>query len=162
QPAAAKAANPDSPKSEEAKLLDTVRAALERNAQEIKALKEQNARDMEEQRKKIEAQQAQIQALQRNSQVLEERLKAAQATTPNPAGGQNPQGPDRPQRLTDIQQRQLKILDEQLGIIADEVDKMDPAIEKLQSQTGTLDSRATQAAQRDRLLADARDSLLDS
>src|SRR5262249_38537926 len=39
---------------------------------------------------------------------------------------------------------------------------MDPAIEKLQSQTGTLDSRSTQAAQRDRLLADARDSLLDS
>src|SRR5262249_40867617 len=72
QPVAAKAANPDSPKSEEAKLLDTVRAALERNAQEIKALKEQYARDMEEQRKKVDAQQAQIQAFQRNAQVLEE------------------------------------------------------------------------------------------
>jgi hypothetical protein len=39
---------------------------------------------------------------------------------------------------------------------------MDPAIENLQSQAGTLDSRSIQAAQRDRQLADARDSLLDS
>jgi hypothetical protein len=162
QPAAAQAAKPDSPKSEEAKLLDTVRAAMERNAQEIKALKEQYARDNEEQRKKAEAQQAQIQAFQRNVQVLEERLKAAQATTPNPAGGQNPQGPDRQQRQTDIQQQELKNLDEQSGLIVDEIERMGPAIEKLQSQTDTLDSRSTQAAQRDRQLADAWDSLRDS
>ncbi len=162
QPAAAQAANSASLKSEEAKLLDTVRAALERNAQEIKALKEQYAKDMEEQRKKIDAQQAQIQAFQRKAQALEERLKAALATTPNPAGGQNPQGPDRQQRQADIQQRQLKNLDEQVGLIADEVERMEPAIETLESQVGTLDSRSIQAAQRDRMLADARDSLLDS
>jgi hypothetical protein len=162
QPAAAKAAKPDSPKSDEAKLLDTVRAALERNAQEIKALKEQYTRGMEEQRKKIDAQQAQIEAFQRNTQVLEERLKAALPTNPNPAGGQNPSRPDGLQRQAEIQQRQLKNHGEQLGLIVDEIEKMDPLIENLQSQAGTLGSRSIQAAQRDRMLADSRDSLLDS
>ena len=47
----------------EARLLTAVREAMERNAREIKALKEQYDRDMAEQRKTVAAQQAQIEAL---------------------------------------------------------------------------------------------------
>ncbi len=155
------------PQTEEAKLLAAVREALERNAREMKALKEQYARDMEEQRKKAEAQQKQIDTLQQSARLLEDRLKAAQAAIPmapggqNPAGGQNPQGPGRQQRLSDVQQRQLKVLEEQLGLVADELEKEGPAVEKLQGQAATLDSRSKQAAQRDRQLADRTDLLTD-
>jgi hypothetical protein len=162
QPAGAKAVGPDSAKSDEAKLLAAVREAMERNAQELKALKEQYAKDMADQRKKAEAQQDQIQTLQRHAQVLEDRLKVAEAQKPNPPAGQNVQGPDRQQRLSDIQQKQLKLLQEQLGLVGDEVEKAGPAIEKLQSQTATLESRSKQAAQRDQQLADAQDSLRDT
>ena len=153
------------PKTEEAKLLAAVREALERNAREIKALKDQYAKDMEEQRKKVEAQQKQIETLQQSARLLEDRLKAAQAAIAGcPRGSerpapeaQNPQGPDRQQRLTDIQQKQLRLLEEQLGLVADEVEKQGPAVEKLQAQAATLESRSKQAAQRDRQLADAVD-----
>ncbi len=130
QPAAAKAAATEPSKTEEAKLLTAVKEALERNAQEIKALKEQYAKDMQEQQKKVAAQQAQIATLQQTAKALEDRLKATQA--PNaPPGGQDPQGPDRQQKLTDIQQKQLKVLEEQLGLVADEVEKQVPALESV-------------------------------
>ena len=61
------AASQEPPKSEEAKLLSAVREALERNAQEIKSLKEQYAKDMAEQQKKVEAQQKQISSICRDS-----------------------------------------------------------------------------------------------
>jgi hypothetical protein len=158
QPVAAKAAVSEPPKSEEAKLLSAVKEALERNAQEIKALKEQYARDMQAQQKTVAAQQAQIASLQQAAKVLEDRLKA-QASVPNAAGAQDP---NRQQKLTDIQQKQLKLLEEQLGLVADEVEKQVPIVENLQTQTATLDSRSKQAAQRDRQLGDAVDSLRDS
>ncbi len=164
-PTAVAPASNSPPKSEEAKLLEAVRQALKRNAQEVKALKEQYAKDMEKQRQTVAAQQKQIETLQQSSRLLEDRLKAAQgAIAPgvqNVAGGQNPQGPDRQQKLTEIQQKQMKVLEEQMGLVADEVEKQAPAVEKLQSQAATLESRSKQAAQRDRQLADAVSSLRD-
>ncbi len=164
-PTAVAPASNSPPKSEESKLLEAVREALERNAQEVKALKEQYAKDMEQQRLTVAAQQKQIETLQQSSRLLEDRLKAAQgAIAPgvqNIAGGQNPQGPDRQQKLTDIQQKQLKVLEEQMGLVADEIEKQAPAVEKLQGQAATLESRSNQAAQRDRQLADAVSSLRD-
>jgi hypothetical protein len=162
QAVGAKAAASESSKTEEAKLLATVREAMARNAQEIKALKEQYAKDMEAQRKTVASQQTQIETLQRTARLLDAQLKAAQAANPNAPGGQNVQGPDRQQRLTELQQKQLKILEEQLGLVADEVEKQAPAVEKLQTQAATLESRSKQAAQRDRQLADAVDGLRDS
>src|SRR5271156_2800448 len=79
QPIAAQAAASEPPKTEEAKLLTAVKEALGRNAQEIKALKEQYAKDMQEQKKKVTSQQTQIETLQRTAQLLEDRLKTAQA-----------------------------------------------------------------------------------
>ena len=78
------AALEDRPKTEEAKLLSAVRDALERNAQEIKSLKEQYAKDMAEQQKKVEAQQKQIESLERSAQVLQDRLKT-QVAAPSAA-----------------------------------------------------------------------------
>ncbi len=49
-----------------------------------------------------------------------------------------------------------------MGLVADEVEKQAPAVEKLQGQAATLESRSKQAAQRDQQLADAVDSLRDS
>src|ERR1700677_2393501 len=85
------AALEEPPKTEEAKLLSAVREALERNAQEIKSLKEQHAKDRAEQQKKVEAQQKQIESLERSAQVLQDRLKTPGAA-PNAAGAQNAQG----------------------------------------------------------------------
>ena len=132
------------PGNAEARLLTAVREAMERNAREIKSLKEQYAKDMAEQRKTVAAQQAQIETLRQGTLGLEERLKTAQtaiAAAPGgqaapgggqaapgagqvaPGGGQPPQGPDRQQRLSDIQQKQLKLIEEQMRIVADEVEK---------------------------------------
>jgi len=61
------AARPDAKAAEAANLLTAVREALERNAQEIKDLKEQYARDMAEQRKKIEEQQKKIEMLEQSA-----------------------------------------------------------------------------------------------
>ena len=171
-PAASAPASGAAAQTEEAKLLASVREALERNAREMKALKDQYARDMEEQRKKAEAQQKQIETLQQSARTLEDRLRAAQGAMPAvpaalnaPAGGQpgpggqNPPGQDRQQRLTDIQQRQMRLLEEQMGLVADEVEKQAPRIEKLQTQAATLDSRSKQSAQRDQQLADAVEGL---
>jgi len=161
QPVGAKTAASEPPKTEEAKLLRAVREALDRNAQEIKALKEQYSKDIQEQQKKVASQQAQIETLQRSARLLEDRLKA-QASIPNAPGGQNAQGPGQQQKLTDIQQKQLNVIEEQLKLVADEVEKQVPTVEKLQTQAATLESRSKQAAQRDRQLGDAVDSLRDS
>ena len=64
--AAVPAASQEPAKTEEAKLLTAVREALERNAQEIKSLKEQYAKDMAAQQKKVEAQQRNRSSLCRN------------------------------------------------------------------------------------------------
>ena len=70
-----------------AKLLGAVQQALERNAQEIKALKEQYARDMEEQRKKVEAQQKLLELQRKQIGVLEQQAKllAGQVQKQGPA-----------------------------------------------------------------------------
>ena len=62
------------PKTDEAKLLSAVREALDRNAQEIRALKEQYAKDMAEQKKKVEAQQQQIATLQQSVQAPQDAV----------------------------------------------------------------------------------------
>ena len=46
-----------------------------------------------------------------------------------------------------------------MGLVADEIEKQGPAVEKLQTQAATLESRSKQAAQRDQQLADALDAL---
>jgi hypothetical protein len=116
---------------------------------------------MQEQQKKVASQQAQIGTLQRTAQLLEDRLKAGQASIPNAPGAQNAQGPDRQQKLTDVQQKQLKVLEEQLGLVVDEVEKQAPIIQNLQTQTATLESRAQQAARRDRELANLDDAPIE-
>jgi hypothetical protein len=151
------------PKTEEAKLLTAVQEALERNAQEIKALKEQYAKDMQEQQKKVTSQQTQIETLQQTAKALEDRLKAAQAAVPNAApGGQNPQVPaDRQQKLTDIQQKQLEVLEEQLGLVANVFENLAPTVQNLQTQTATLQARSQQAARRDMELANLDNFLIE-
>ena len=155
------AASQEPSKTEEAKLLSAVREALERNAQEIKSLKEQYAKDMAEQQKKVEAQQKQIESLERSAQVLQDRLKT-QVAAPNAAGAQNAQGQDRQKQLTDLQQKEIGLLEQQSKLVAEQLEQQAPAIEKLQGQTATLESREKQAAQRDLELDDAHDSLNDS
>jgi hypothetical protein len=139
----------DAKATEESKVLAAVREALERNTQEMKALKEQYARDMEEQRKKVEAQQKQIETLERTSRALQDQLAKAQ-------------GGDQQRKLTDIQQKQLRLLEEQSQLVADQLEKQAPAVEKLQTQTATLESRAKQGALRDQQLAGGQDTLLDT
>jgi hypothetical protein len=157
----APAGSQEPPKTEEAKLLLAVREALERNAQEIKSLKEQYAKDMAEQQKKVEAQQKQIESLQRSAQVLQDRLRT-QSAAPNAAGAQNAQGQDRQKQLTDLQQKEIGVLEQQSKLLAEQLEQQVPAIEKLQGQTATLESREKQAAQRDLELGNAFDSLNDS
>jgi len=147
-------------KSEEAKLLSAVREALERNAQEIKALKEQYAKDMAEQRKTVEAQQKQIATLQQSAQVLQDRLKS-QVAGPNAPGGQSVQGQDRQKQLSDLQQKEIGLLEQQAQLVADELAQQAPVIDKLQSRTATLESRAKQAAQRDLELANHADAIIE-
>ena len=97
---------------------DSLQDALARNAREIQALKEQYARDMEQQRKRAELQQRQIEILQQTANLLAEQLKKQAAA---PVSSQ--------------------------------------AIEKLDTKTELLESRAQQAARRDQELASATDSL---
>ncbi len=97
---------------------DSLQDALARNAREIQALKEQYARDMEQQKKRAELQQKQIEILQQTASLLAEQLKK-QAAAP----------------------------------VSSE------AIDKLQSKTDLLESRAQQAARRDQELASATDYL---
>jgi hypothetical protein len=147
-------------KSEEAKLLAAVREALERNTQELKALKEQYARDMAEQKKKVEAQQKQIETLERSAQVLQDRFRSQAAAIAAP-GAQNTQAQDRQKLVTDLEHKKIGLLEEQVELLADELEQQGPAIEKLQSQTATLESRAKQAARRDLELADQADVVID-
>jgi hypothetical protein len=158
--AGAQAATQEPSTTEEAKLLSAVRDALERNAQEIKSLKEQYAKDMAEQKKKVEAQQQQIATLQQSAQALQDRLKA-QIPVPSAPGGQNAQGQDRQKQLTDLQQKEIGVLEQQSKLIAEELGQQAPAIENLQGQTATLESRAQQAARRDMALANQDDAFIE-
>ena len=116
---------------------------------------------MAEQRKKVEAQQKQIETLERSAQVLQDRLKS-QVAVPNAAGGQNAQGQDRQKQISDLQQKEIDLLEQQSKLLAEQLEQQAPVIENLQSQSATLESREKQAAQRDKELGDAHDSLLDS
>jgi hypothetical protein len=153
-------ATPQPSNTEEAKLLSAVRDALERNAQEIKSLKEQYAKDMAEQRQKVEEQQKQIVSLQQSAQVLQDRLKS-QVATPNAAGDQNAPGQDRQKQLSDLQQKEIGLLEQQAKMVADQLDQQAPLIDKLQGQTATLESRVQQAARRDLELASQDDALIE-
>lgn len=137
------------PAANPADVMAAVRDALERNAAEIRALKEQYAKDMEGQRKTIEAQQKQISTLEQSAKALQDQLRNAPAV-------------DRLQKLTDIQQKQMGVIEEQSKLTADQVEQQGPAVEKLQTQTATLESRSKQAAIRDRQLAEVTDVLGDS
>jgi len=155
------------PKTDEARLLSAVRDALERNAQEIKALKEQYAMDMAEQKrviaeqkKKDEAQQEQIAALRQSAQALQAQLRALTAP-PNAPGGQNIQGQDRQQKLLDLQQEQIDLIEKQMKSTADELSQQGSALDQLQGTTATLESRAKQAARRDLELAEQDDALIE-
>ncbi|MBV8310011.1 MAG: hypothetical protein JO344_06460, partial [Planctomycetaceae bacterium] len=156
----AQAAAPQPPRTDEAKLLSAVREALDRNAQEIKSLKEQYAKDMAEQRKKVEEQQKQIAALQKSAQALQDRLKAQTGVSKAP-GGQNAQGQDRQQKIADIQQKQIELIQRQSQLMADELSRQGPALENLQSMTATFESRAKQAARRDLELANQANALIE-
>ena len=97
---------------------DTLQDALARQAREIQALKQQYARELEQQKKRAELQQKQIEILQKTAQLLADQIKKQAAA---PASTQ--------------------------------------AIDKLQEKTDLLESRAQQAARRDRELAGATDNL---
>jgi hypothetical protein len=63
------------------------------------------------------------------------------------------------------QQKQIKILEEMVKSLADELKKgsaAGPAVEKLQTQTAVLEARQQQAAQRDQDLANAVDDLRET
>jgi hypothetical protein len=62
--------------------MDALQQALERNAREIKALKDEYAREMEQQRKRNELQQKQIEILQQTADLLSEQLKKQAAAAP--------------------------------------------------------------------------------
>ena len=148
------------PKTDEAKLLSAVREALERNAQEIRALKEQYAKDMAEQKKKVEAQQQQIATLQQSAQAPQARFRT-QTTPPNAPGDQNIQGQDRQQKMLDLQQEQIELIEKQTKSMADELSQQGPALDRLQGMTATLESRAKQAARRDLELAEQDNALIE-
>lgn len=155
------------PQTEEAKLLATVKDALERNARELNALKEQYARDMEAQRKRAEVQQKQIETLQQMTRTLEDRLKAANGAPPAgaaPVVGAQAAGPegDRQRKLSDVQQRQLRLLEDQVGVVSQAVEQQATKVDDLLAQGATLDSRTRQGAARDRQLGEAVDSLRDN
>jgi hypothetical protein len=140
---------PDAKPAEESKVLAAVREALERNTQEIRAIKEQYARDMEEQRKKVESQQQQIETLGQMTKLLQEQLAQAR-------------GEDRQKQLSQAQQEEIDLLEKQSRLVADQLEKQAPVVENLQTQAATLASRAKQAAVRDKALADAHDALVDA
>jgi len=68
-------ANKVAPKSEEAKLLIEMREALERNAKEIKDLKEQHAKEIGRQQEQSELQQKQIEVLERATKLLADQVR---------------------------------------------------------------------------------------
>jgi hypothetical protein len=120
---------------------------------EIKSLKDQYAKDkeqhtkeVEQQRQLINAQQKQIEALQKTDQRPEQADKAAA---------------ERQQKLAEVQQKQLKLLEEQTALVAGEVQRLGPALDKLQGQAATLESQSKQGAVRDQEENDAIDTLRD-
>jgi len=62
-------------KTQPGKSLDSLQEALERQTREINALKEQYARDMQQQRKRAELQQQQIEILQRTAELLTDQVR---------------------------------------------------------------------------------------
>jgi hypothetical protein len=62
-------------KAPQAKSLEALQEMLERNAREITALKEEHAREMEQQRKRSQLQERQLQILQQTAELLSEQLK---------------------------------------------------------------------------------------
>jgi hypothetical protein len=154
---------------EQAKLLAALREALERNAREVKALREQYAKDMEAQRRTVEAQQKQIEALQRSARSMAEQLQKrpeARAPADVPAAAPLPGAADggaaaQKEDLTTLQQKQIRVLEEQVRLLAEQVEKQAPAIEKAGSKDATLESRSRQAAERDKELADSQDALTE-
>jgi hypothetical protein len=74
-PAEPGTAPPPEGKTPAAPVLSTLQEALERNAQELKALKEEHARELEQQRKRAELQQRQIEVLERTTRLLADELK---------------------------------------------------------------------------------------
>ena len=80
---------------------------------------------------------------------------------PNAPGGQNAQGQDRQQKIADVQQKQIELIERQSQLVADELSQQGTALENLQSTTATLESRAKQAARRDLELANQDNALIE-
>ncbi len=127
---------------------------------------------MDEQRKKGKDQEQQIEVLRKTTQTLESQLKAYQSSVPSmpalpgspatQAGQPGLGGTGRRDQLTEIQRRQLRVLEEELGLVGDQVESQGSAIEQLQGQTAALSARATQAAERDQQIANSQNILTDS
>jgi len=70
-------------KTQPAKSLESLLEAVERQAREISALKEQSAKDRQEQQKRAELQQKQIEILRQAAGVLSDQLKKQGTATPS-------------------------------------------------------------------------------
>jgi hypothetical protein len=143
--------------ADETKLPADVRAALERNTRELNALKEQYAKDIAEQKKRAEAQEKQIATLLETARKLEAQLNESRRPPAAEGGAQDQVEP----KLLDVQQKQIKVLEEQVNLIADELEKQAPLIEKLEIQNANLESGAKRAAECDRDLVNVQDSLVE-
>lgn len=129
------AAKPAGKPVEDSKLNSAVLEALERNNQEIKALRDRYAKDMEAQRKIVEAQQRKIETIEQSAQQLRDQLakrsaagdQAAGSATGVPIAPAN-QEADRQARLVDLKNKQLSVLDQQLKILAEQIEKQQAVV----------------------------------
>jgi hypothetical protein len=78
-----KVAGPAQEKAQSAKSLEALQELLERNARELKALKEEYAKEIEQQRKRAQLQQRQIENLQQTADLLAEQLKKQTGAAPS-------------------------------------------------------------------------------
>jgi hypothetical protein len=81
--AAPKEAAAEQEKPPDLKIVADLQKALDQNAQEIKALKDQYAQEMERQKKQTELQQKQIEVLERTARLLADQLKKQGPSTAN-------------------------------------------------------------------------------
>jgi hypothetical protein len=80
--AAPKAAGAQQEKTQPAKSSETAQEAIDRLSRELSAMKEQSAKDRQEQQKRAELQQKQIEILTQTANLLSDQLKKQAAATP--------------------------------------------------------------------------------
>ena len=111
-------------------------------------------------RRKRWGKQKQIQTLERSAQVLQDRLKT-QVATPGAGGGQNAQGQDRQKQITDLQQKEIGLLEQQSTLVAEQLEQQVPAIEASNPRVPHWNRRGKQAALRDLELATHDDDIIE-